>query len=203
MNNRKQPTQARSRQRVQKIISATRELATTAEISNITTSSIAKAAGVPVGSVYQYFEDKNDVLLAVAEQLVNEQDQKLQELYAEISSHAHWRHIVKAVQQAFIRINSEDILYQRLSRALSWTKEWDQMNSRSTNKMVEFFANYGLLTERGFSPAEARNIVRVIVTLTSSLSRAAHELPTKEEADRLLEEMPKMTIAYLATILGD
>ena len=58
MGKRKKPLQLRSRERVELIIRATRTLATELEISEITTSLIATRAGVPVGSIYQYFENK-------------------------------------------------------------------------------------------------------------------------------------------------
>lgn len=203
MSIRKKPLQSRSRERVAKIVQATRELVLTTEINDITTSSIAKKANVPVGSVYQYFEDKNDVLLALAEQVINEQDQHFQNLFEDISAHAHWRHVVKVVQDAFIKISMEDILYRRLSRSLIWTKEWNEINRISTNRMVDYFSGYELFAERGLAEKEARNIVRLILTMTTAVSRSAYDLPTDEAAKQLLQELPKMTIAYLATILGD
>jgi AcrR family transcriptional regulator len=203
MGKRKKPLQSRSRERVELIIKAARALAIETEISEITTSLIATRAGVPVGSIYQYFEDKNDVLLALGEELMEEQDQKLQTIFEDVSAHAHWRHVVRVVQHAFIKTTMEDSLFQRLSKSLSWTKEWAEIHQRSTNKMVDFFSNYGLLTEKGLSATEARNTVRIIVTMTGAVVRTALELPTEEERKHLLEELPKMTTAYLSTILGD
>jgi AcrR family transcriptional regulator len=203
MSKRKQPLQSRSKERVTQIVQAARELVLSTEISNITTSLIAQKAGIPVGSIYQYFEDKNDVLLALAEQVIDEQDHHFQKLFEDVSSHAHWRHVVKVVQGAFIKTSMEDILYRRLSRSLVWTQEWNEISRSSINRMVDYFSGYGLFKEKGLSDAEARNIVRIIITMTSAVGRSAYDLPTKEEAKRLLEELPKMTIAYLATILGD
>ncbi len=203
MGKRKKPLQLRSRERVELIIRATRKLATELEISEITTSLIATQAGVPVGSIYQYFENKNDVLLALGEELIEEQDQKLKNVFSDVSAHAHWRHVVRVVQNAFIQTIMEDSLFQRLNRSLMWTKEWADINQNSTSKMVGVFSSYGLFAEKGLSPIETRNTVRIIVTMTNAVVRSAIELPTEEERKHLLEELPKMTTAYLATILGD
>ena len=203
MSKRKQPLQSRSRDRVTKIIQATRELVLTTEINDITTSLIAKNAGIPVGSIYQYFEDKNDILLTLADQVIDEQDQYFKKLFEDVSAHAHWRHVVKVVQDAFIQISIEDVIYRRLSRSLAWTKEWNEINRISTNRMVDYFSGYAVFAEKGLTENQARNTVRIIITMTTAISRSTHDLATDQAAKQLLQELPKMTIAYLATILGD
>ena len=59
---RRLPKQARSIERVERIMAATQKLLVEGGYAAITTRSIASAANVPVGSVYQYFSDKNDIL---------------------------------------------------------------------------------------------------------------------------------------------
>ena len=59
---RREPTQKRSRKRVEQIVEAARALLFEHGIRAVTTTSIASKAGVPVGSVYQYFPDKSAIL---------------------------------------------------------------------------------------------------------------------------------------------
>lgn len=203
MRKRKKPLQNRSRERVERIVAATRDLLALGDDLDITTSTIAKKAEVPVGSVYQYFEDRDDILLAVAEIIIEEHDQKLRDVFKESSRHAHWRQIVKVLLNAYVNVVMEDKVYLKLSHALAGHENWASINRQSSDQMVHFLSSYGLFQEKGLTEAESRNMIRIIVIMVVAVVRQASELSSKVEADRLLGELPKMTIAYLATILGD
>lgn len=64
---RKAPQQARSQQRVDAILEAAAEMIGEMGYEGITTSKLAKRAGISVGSFYQYFADKDAVLRELAE----------------------------------------------------------------------------------------------------------------------------------------
>lgn len=64
---RKLPTQARSRARVEAILNAAGALLGEAGYDAVTTNMIAERAGVPVGSIYQFFETKDDIVVALVE----------------------------------------------------------------------------------------------------------------------------------------
>lgn len=74
---RRAPVQARSRQRVEAILTAAERLVLEHGVEPLTTRDIADAAGVPVASLYQYFADKDDVLLALAGQQMAEMDEQV------------------------------------------------------------------------------------------------------------------------------
>lgn len=56
------PRQARAKERVRQILSATSSLATEVGVDKITTNLIAERAGLPVGSIYKYFKDKRAII---------------------------------------------------------------------------------------------------------------------------------------------
>jgi len=64
---RKLPTQARSRARVEAILKAAGALLGEVGYDAVTTNLIAERAGVPVGSIYQFFETKDDIVAALVE----------------------------------------------------------------------------------------------------------------------------------------
>jgi AcrR family transcriptional regulator len=71
------PTQARSRQRVEAILDAAEALVVQQGVEALTTRAIAEHAGVPVASLYQYFGDKEAVLLALAGRDTAEMDDQV------------------------------------------------------------------------------------------------------------------------------
>jgi AcrR family transcriptional regulator len=60
------PTQARSRQRLRLVLDAAEEVLADEGAAALTTTRIAEAAGIPVGSVYHYFADKETIAEALA-----------------------------------------------------------------------------------------------------------------------------------------
>ena len=78
----RQPTQARSIQRVDGILDAAAELLGVREPAAITIRELAAVAGVPTGTVYQFFDDKDAVLQALAVRFVAAMPQVLDETLA-------------------------------------------------------------------------------------------------------------------------
>jgi len=64
---RKPPTQARSRARVENILKAAGALLGEAGYDGLSTNLIAERAAVPVGSIYQFFQGKDDIVAALVE----------------------------------------------------------------------------------------------------------------------------------------
>jgi AcrR family transcriptional regulator len=60
------PLQDRSRQRLRRVLDAAEELLAREGADAFTTTRIAETAGVPVGSVYRFFDDKQAIVEALA-----------------------------------------------------------------------------------------------------------------------------------------
>ena len=66
LNPRKEPTQARSRQTVSDILEAGAQVFAERGYAGATTTRVAQRAGVSVGSLYQYFPNKDSLLVALS-----------------------------------------------------------------------------------------------------------------------------------------
>src|SRR3954470_2248267 len=71
---RRVPRQERSRRRVEELLDAAARVVVEHGVDAVTTRDIAEAADAPVASLYQYFNDKEDVLLALAQRDMDEMD---------------------------------------------------------------------------------------------------------------------------------
>ena len=74
---RRVPRQERSRRRVEGLLDAAARLVVERGVEALTTRDIAEAAGAPVASLYQYFADKDDILLALVERDMAEMDERV------------------------------------------------------------------------------------------------------------------------------
>src|ERR1700730_17188591 len=62
------PRQARAGETVSLILEATAQILEAGGLPAFTTTAVAERAGVSIGTLYQYFADKNAILLALAHQ---------------------------------------------------------------------------------------------------------------------------------------
>lgn len=67
---RKIPTQARAKERFERILDAARSLIEESGSEHMKMSDVATRAGVPIGSVYQYFPDKAAIIITLAERIM-------------------------------------------------------------------------------------------------------------------------------------
>ncbi|XZO00946.1 MAG: TetR/AcrR family transcriptional regulator [Microcoleus sp.] len=75
---RKRPKQERSQATVQAILTATTHILTEDGYNQLTTNRVAERAGVSIGSLYQYFPNKEALIFALAEHHANEMMQLAQ-----------------------------------------------------------------------------------------------------------------------------
>ena len=74
---RRVPTQLRSRKRVERILDASSRIVVERGVDALTTRAVSDLAEVPVASIYQYFADKDAILLALVQRDTEEMDEQV------------------------------------------------------------------------------------------------------------------------------
>jgi AcrR family transcriptional regulator len=103
---RRVPTQERSRRRVAKVLDAAARIVVRDGVEALTTREIAGTAGVPIATLYQYFADKEAVLIALAQRDTDEMDAEVAEALASLESEGILTvaSVVRATMEAFVRV---------------------------------------------------------------------------------------------------
>lgn len=127
---RKQPVQRRSRDMVSVLIEATARVIVEQGLDNLTTNHVASAAGVSIGSLYQYFRDKDALVEALLErhaaELLAVVDARLQGLID-----ADARSITQGVLEAvFDRVEGDPCRRELL-------RHWNRLRTRSSFRALE------------------------------------------------------------------
>jgi AcrR family transcriptional regulator len=100
---RRVPQQVRSRERVERLLDAAAGLVVTRGVENLSTRGIAESAGIPVASLYQYFADRDDILLALVERDIEAMDQQVLEDLAALPTYSI-ASIVETTMAAFVKV---------------------------------------------------------------------------------------------------
>ncbi len=123
---RKIPTQLRAKQRVERILDATEALLIENGVGALTVYDIANRAEVPVGSLYQYFTNRDEVLYALCER--------------------HYRILSAAANEYFTNIRTVADFTRDVRKALYLC--WDYTNSNAAFRQLFFDVQaWGVLRE--------------------------------------------------------
>lgn len=111
-----QPRQLRSKATVDAIVDATARILADDGWQSVNTNAIAKRAGVSVGSVYEYFPDKQAILAVIIEQHLTEGEAMVADAANVLVGRIAIDDIVRDLVLSFIRLHQGN---PRLHRALA------------------------------------------------------------------------------------
>lgn len=193
----KAPTQLRSRQTVEAMIEATAQVVAEEGWAATTTSRVAARAGVSVGSLYQYFESREDLLVALIqreiEAVTKRFDAALPELMAMDASAA----VRRLLGLAFEQLEGNPRLYAEL--AANW-------QATRTTVFADAFEAYVLDVLRVFFAARYAEFgpvdVNTLAFIVSNgamfvIARFLSREPRGVTKESLIEEMSTLYSLYL------
>ena len=191
---RRVPTQARRRRRVEDILDATERLVVRHGVDALTTRDIAQAAGVPVASLYQYFADKEALLLALAGRDMAEMDAQVADDLARVEV-LTVASMVRSVMSSFVTVYHRRPgfvqIYLRGRTNLAVHEFGREHNARVAADLRQFAIDAGI-ADRTLSP----RVAQLAVEVGDRVFQLAFE--TKDRGDRkLIEEGITMMTAYL------
>lgn len=203
---RRQPTQARSRHTVEKILHATGRLLIHSSYGEITTKQIASEAGVSIGSFYQFFGNKVSVVAA----LIDSMETEIGALVNDVSDVDALRREgisdawIEAIIEAFRRRNVEfpgftgvwggqftdPLLVRRSAR----------LRRRTTEAIRDVLLAAFPDACTGATDAAVTVVVETARSVLRTIGRAGED--SDFDANRLRTELPHMLASYLRSRLG-
>ncbi|MBZ2188678.1 TetR/AcrR family transcriptional regulator [Alcanivorax sp. JB21] len=194
---RKRPRQARSKQMVATLIEATARCIVANGLDGTTTPRIAELAGVSVGSLYQYFEDKEALIDALVADRAAGIARGLRQL--PVDTAGNLRDMVGgAIRYGFALLSAGDGLYVEL------IKNWHRM---PTDKVADVLQQHFLELARVWFLRHYREYpienlqVRIFIIVNSTLFTMvrliADDHPLLPQSD-VAEGLTDMIVQYLA-----
>jgi AcrR family transcriptional regulator len=199
---RRRPSQDRSRDRVERILDATSALLGDTPVDKITTAAIAEEAGVPIGSVYQYFPNKLAVLAELARRVMEQVDTKTASLITGDFGVLPWDQAIDRAIDATMQGYAEQPGYLQLLLSIRPTPEFRLITDESNARVAALLALHPAL--RAVIPADRIELVtRAAIQAANSLQDWALSSDDSALANRITSEMKTLLKGYLAVHMDE
>jgi AcrR family transcriptional regulator len=200
---RRQPRQARSQERVDRILNVAEQMFVTEGYNATTTNAIAARARVPIGSLYQFFPDKGAIVLALAMRYNEELHQMFSELHASEIASLPLSTYVEQIIDATDRFFRDRPGYYAIFMQTQWTMpELEAIENAADAKLIEDLAVSLSQRRSDLQPVDGEAIAFVLVKaigtllwLSLSQEQVFHE--------RLVSETKRLTLSYLQSYFPD
>lgn len=195
-SSRRSPVQERSQETVQSIFEATSRLLCKIPLEDITTSRVAKDAGVSIGALYRFFPDKQAIIDAIAVKYVAEFRALLEGRFTEISV-ADGPGFLSAVIDAFVTFLDArpDFRTIAFGRHVSAATRKRQTEPDATGaSLVKRF----MIESLGMSNVFELDLrLRIAIETGERLFAYAYEQQDAAARAQVVEEMKRLLSSYL------
>lgn len=194
---RRQPRQARSQERVNRILDVAEELFIAEGYNATTTNAIAKRADVAIGSLYQFFPDKTAILQGLALRYSKLLYQRLSEPNPETLASLPLADYVDLIIDATDQFFTDYPGYYAIFMPLQGTMpELQTIEAVADAQLIQDMATELSLRNAGLETADCDAIAYVLVKTIGTLLWLAlgQEKPFRQ---RLVAETKRLTLHYL------
>ncbi|MFI2367350.1 TetR/AcrR family transcriptional regulator [Streptomyces sp. NPDC018833] len=198
---RKAPQQARSKARVEAILTAARQILDAGGFEALTIRRVADEAGVPTGTVYQFFEDKSALLTAVVRRYMEGSSAAMAALVEQAST-APWTELVDSVLDGYVELYRRNPGYLSIRIGRHLTPELLATDA-ANNDAVADGVRHILVAREGLtdSPALATACRAGVYAAEALLHLAFRTDPEGDPAT--LAETKRVVTLYLTDVLAD
>lgn len=195
---RRTPTQERAQATVDAILEATAQLLVEEGMARLSTNRIARRAGVSVGTLYQYFPDKNAIVAALGELTLDRQFRMFErDLLALLAEKTNLEDQVRALVKGIL---DQKRMEPELSRVLLTsgavgTADWNQEWLRRQRQLVRS----ALHVQRDSVRAGDPDVMAYVITTCFEfvVHDALVHQPHLLRDGRLADEIAELAVRYL------
>ncbi len=181
------PQQQRSIARREQILQATRQVIAAKGYAHLTMTEIAEVAGITVSSMYQYFRNKAEIVLALCQQGADDFNALMQANFqTEVTDRQQWCDLLLQLMEKLYRYYYYDPAMRDVWLASATDKDMQQIAEQDFARSQQFLLNK---IAPSFAPQSAAELARTL-ELISRFATSAVYLALKQppaEGDLLLQ----------------
>lgn len=192
-----EPTQARARARRIAILDAAYSFVVSGQIDKVTTTTVARMVGIPVGSVYRYFDDRADILNQLYREAYNDIESSMAEFQDSMPPKMPIPGAIGYLLGVFTELARSHPSFRILTR---WANKqyslWEVTPGDGSNLAAlvkKILADGGV----SFPPERQAAATKTIVTVVSILVDQSLEEEDEGKAQALINELGYLLNQYL------
>ena len=193
---RKLPSQERSQRTVERILDAAARVFHEQGYSAATTNDIADEADVSIGSLYQYFPNKDALLVALTKRHIESTSSELTNILSRLPVVTEFAEIIRAVVNFLVEQHELDDLHLLVMHSAPRTKEINDELERSKTQLVEVASQ---LLEHASIPKDQRMLIARMVVAT--IDAGVHDVIIRQPRGKKRQAAIDLTIATALGIL--
>ena len=195
---RKTPQQARSSATVEAIHTATIQVLLAEGVARLTTTRVAARAGVSVGTMYQYFPNKEALLLALVKDRLATVATAMEDVAARLAE-SRLSEIADGLVQAWLDAKTADIVGSRAIYGIAAEFDIVEMTRKEAIRLEQAIA--GLLSTARDAQVDQPDAVAftLLAVMGGAVRTVLERGATDAELAMLRSELPRVCRAYLAS----
>ncbi len=194
---RKKPVQQRAKVTADSILEAAEKIMLTEGYERANTNRIAEVAGVSIGSLYQYFPDKEAIATSLIEKTISEAAVKARQVLHEMME-APLEEASRKINLTLLEIFEENefVLYVLPEKVVSEDKHL----ARLALEKFMHYTNVSFLEQhqQDLTASHLKVALHVITVATmNNIENFVRENPTNMTRDQFIDEMVRLFVSYM------
>ena len=201
VSQRRKPTQARARATMDMIFEATARIIERNGIAALNTNRIAERAGISIGSLYEYFPNKDAILIAMARQRLAEDERLVRQALA--GPHADQNvSLARRAIHALVALHEHRPKVRRAIMAVHLAHGFGSEHARPVQEIAELVVqrNTRLLGDKTAAVLDHASLFVITRAVIGVIRAAFEERSLLPGTTSLEDELVRLVEAYLAAL---
>lgn len=197
---RRQPLQKRSRERREKIVNAAKLLLGEHGMDNVSMRSIATEAGVQISSLYQYFPDKNSLVMEIMEDYLAISQQNMMTELAKVAGTNDLLAMIEVTIDTFVSHVRNDKTFATIWAGVQANTVLRQLDAKSTADDARILTK-ALSAMAPIPESELYKISLFHLHTTGAIARLCLTLEPSV-ADDMIDQLKKSVVLHVQSVMG-
>lgn len=196
----REPTQERSRIRFQRMLAVAKALIAERGLDGLTMQEVAQRSGVPIGSLYQFFPDRNALLARLFSEVLDSTEEIVRDRFREVDSPAAFERAAEGLIESIHLTVAEDPVLVDIWSAVQAIRPLRHLDREDSKRLADLLFD----AARGFVPEsvpDRRLWTACFLTceLVASVRQTALDEPGRD-GELLVREYAEMVRCYMRSV---